>query len=286
MIISASRRTDIAAFYPDWFMRRLRAGLVQVRNPFNPKQIRTVSLRPQDVDALVLWTRNPAPLLPYARELEALRPVWLMTITAMPRALEPAVPKLAQALKLFRRLQKSVGTARVVWRFDPIFITDLSPPEECLARFERLATVLETPRVIVSFADIYAKVPRNIARLKPSWRFYEIDPAQQQALATELARIAAANGIQIQSCCEENLDAIPAGACIDGAWLNRVFDMRLEIKKDRHQRPACRCLPSVDIGAYNTCGHACVYCYATEQTPVNQNRWREQDPDALYLGRS
>lgn len=297
MIISASRRTDIPAFYPEWLRNRVRTGRVEVRNPFNPHQVKQVSLCPEDVDAIVLWTRNPAPLLPYLKEIEDLgltRHYWLMTLNAMPRRLEPAVPKPAQALKLLHELSRRVGPQRLVWRFDPVFLTDLTPPEEHLRRFEYLAARIgdAVQRVVISFADIYGKVPRNVARAGqdgPPIQFEDIhlSPQTLRELAAALAASARRYGLHVQSCAETlalNAEGVPPGKCIDAMELNRVFDLNLPARKDPGQRKLCGCTRSVDIGAYDTCLHGCVYCYATRHTPALRERWKRHDADQAWLG--
>jgi DNA repair photolyase len=282
MIISASRRTDIPAFYAKWLLQRLAAGYVEVRNPFNAKQVRRVSLAVEDVDAIVFWTRNPAPLLRHLDKLQAYQHVWLMTITGMARELEPAAPKLETAIDMFQRLCDCVGAERLIWRFDPIFISSLSSEADCLQRFAYLAERLSTSRVIISFADIYGKVPRNMKRLlgtEVSFSDLHQEPERIAKLAQALKSIAARHDMQIQSCAQ-HIPGIESGACIDGDWLRRVFDLSRPMRKDSGQRAACACVKSIDIGAYNTCGHACVYCYATEQTPANRAYWRSQPAGA------
>ena len=141
MLISASRRTDIPAFYADWFMNRLEAGFVLTRNPFNSRQIRRVELRPDAVEAIVFWTRNPTRLLPYLDRIDALgyRYYFQFTLTGYPRALERATPALPRAIRVFRHLSERLGPKRVIWRFDPILLTNLTPPAELLRLFAFLA---------------------------------------------------------------------------------------------------------------------------------------------------
>jgi hypothetical protein len=122
MIISASRRTDIPAFYAPWFMNRVRAGFCVVRNPFNPQQSTRVSLVPQDVDLIVFWTRNPKPLLPYLKELDSrgYRYYFLFTLLDYPSWLELSTPAVENSLECFKQLSELIGPQKVIWRYDPI----------------------------------------------------------------------------------------------------------------------------------------------------------------------
>ena len=125
MIISASRRSDIPAFHGDWFMEHLRRGEVAVRNPFRPAQAKTVSLKKQDVDAFVFWSRDPRPLLAHLPEIErgGYPYYFLLTLTGYPRLLEPGVPRRRGRDRFFRELAGRIGRRRVVWRYDPVLYT-------------------------------------------------------------------------------------------------------------------------------------------------------------------
>ena len=159
MIISASRRTDIPAFHAAWFLQAVREGSCRVANPFNPAQVSEISLRPEAVDALVFWTRNAAPLLPHLAELDArgYRYYFLYTLTGYPRVLEPGVPPREEALATMRRLAECLGPDRLIWRYDPIILTTITPPAYHAENFARLAATLRgaTSRVKISFFDEY-----------------------------------------------------------------------------------------------------------------------------------
>ena len=210
------------------------------------------------------------------------------------RRLEPAVPKPARALKLLHELSRRGGPERVVWRFDPGFLTDLTPAEEHLRRFEHLAARIgdAVQRVVISFADIYGKVPRNVARAGqdgPPLHFEDIHQTPQalRELAAALGASARRYGLRIQSCAEAldlGAEGVPPGKCIDAAELKRVFGLSLPARKDPGQRKLCGCVRSVDIGTYDTCLHGCVYCYATRHTKALHERWQAHDRDGACLG--
>ncbi|MBW1679710.1 MAG: DUF1848 domain-containing protein [Deltaproteobacteria bacterium] len=273
MIISASRRTDIPAFYSSWFMERIREGRVLVKNPFNPSQRKIVSLRPEDVDVIVFWTRNANPIQGHLKELDqrGFPYVFLYTITGYGPPLERHAPSLEEALETFKRLSQKIGPERVFWRFDPIIYISGKGEEWIAARFEKIARSLrnETARVIVSFLDFYKKVVKRLARLEEKNSLQVVDIINKKEIVrrisitlTELAR---RNNMKIYSCAEKvELESfgIKPGQCIDGELLNRIFGLKIRVEKDKKQRPQCRCTISQDIGEYNTCRYGCIYCYA------------------------
>lgn len=291
-IISASRRTDIPAFYADWFAARLRAGFVLVRNPFNAHSYRRVSLAPADVAAIVLWTRNPAPLLAHLPLLDSLGLAYYVhiTITGLGRPVERAVPDLATAIDSFRQLSQKLGPERVIWRFDPILLG--AGPLELAAhqrRFAHIAQALHghTTRVVISFADFYRKTRRNLAALAElAPRDILAEPAALAELAGFMARVAAEHGMRLQSCAEAvDLSAwgIGHGKCIDDSLLHALFGGNGPMARDRGQRGACGCVKSIDIGAYDTCLHGCAYCYATTNAMAAARNRRAHDPAAPVL---
>ncbi|MBI5017623.1 MAG: DUF1848 domain-containing protein [Deltaproteobacteria bacterium] len=278
MIVSASRRTDVPALYPEWLAGRLAAGFAAVPHPFDPRRLRRVDLRPApegELEALVLWTRNPSTLLAALPEWEArgVRTLWLVTITGYPRALEPAAPSTEAAVAAVRALARRVGPDRVAWRYDPVLVCPAAGLDGAWHRrnIRRLAAALDgsTRRCIVSLYDDYAKARRRLAAagfVAP----LALDGADARALeetlrlAADLAAETEALGIRMQSCCEELVGAaIGPGACIDAALLAQVWGLSAARGRDPGQRPACRCAPSVDLGVYDTCVHGCLYCYAT-----------------------
>ncbi|HSL92924.1 MAG TPA: DUF1848 family protein, partial [Candidatus Limnocylindrales bacterium] len=162
VIISASRRTDIPAFFPEWFSACLAAGRAEYRNPYSGRPL-AVSLRKDDVAAFVFWTRNPSPFLPALERLEreGFRSLFQFTLTGFSRELEPSVPAFEEAVSAFRRLSERIGPGRVLWRFDPLFPGE--PPDALVARFDRVSSSLSglTARCTVSIAHPYRKSLRT-----------------------------------------------------------------------------------------------------------------------------
>lgn len=275
MIISASRRTDIPAFYSEWFMNRIRAGYCTVPNPFNRSQVAVVPLQPADVDVIVFWTRNPRPLFPHLAELDrrGYRYYFQYTIMDNPRAIDPKSPPVEAAIATFRELAGLVGNERVIWRYDPIVLSEVTPVAFHAAAHARIAEALEgfTVRNVVSILDIYRKAQKRLAALSEVGIVVEevgpsAMPAHLAELLRTLAATAGARGMEIVSCAEE-LDlrryGIAPGKCVDDDYIARTFGLRVAGKKDPAQRNACGCVASKDIGMYDSCLFGCQYCYAT-----------------------
>ncbi len=267
MIVSVSRRCDIPAFAGAWFMERLRRGEVTVKNPFRPSRARTVSLKKEDVAALVFWSRDPRPFLPHLAAIDraGIPYYFLITATGYPAQLEPGVPSSEDAAGFFGELAALIGRRRVIWRYDPVLFSGATPFAFHVANFSRLAARLApfTSRAIVSFFDPYPKALRRLQKAGVAVETAAGSPAQQLDLLGRFAAVAARSGLEIQSCAEVAIAAgVSPGKCIDERLLNDLFGLGLAYRKDPAQRKLCLCQQSVDIGSYGACGHGCLYCYA------------------------
>jgi hypothetical protein len=290
-IISASRRTDIPAFYARWLVNRLRAGWALTYNPFNRRPV-IVSLRPQEVAGIVFWSKNFAPLLPHLREIRALgyRYFFLFTLTGLPRIFEPATPPVEEAVAVFRALARQHSPRHLVWRYDPILLTSLTDPDYHLRTFRELCRQLEdyTERCYLSFVDFYPKVRRRLqalARKEGIEIFLEPDPQLKRQLAQELAKLAANHGIAVFACCEDELlgPGIGKARCVDPELLAPLFELDPKSYPAKPTRPGCGCHESVDIGVYETCPHLCLYCYANTSERRVLSAYRQHDPAAPAL---
>jgi DNA repair photolyase len=286
VIISASRATDIPAFYSEWLMNRLRAGYAVWTNPFNRNSSQKVSF--EKTRAFVFWTKNPAPLMPHLDEIERMGYHYYFQYTLNDyerEGLEPGLPPLDERVETFRALAERVGKERVIWRFDPLLLSDDLTVEGLLARVKGVGDRIHasTERLVFSFADIdaYRTVKR---RLGGSYR--EFRPEEMRAFAEGLAALNRDWGLALATCAEEvDLSAygVTKNRCIDDLLLRRLFpdDPALTAflgpppqrdlfgrtvpakgLKDKGQRESCGCIRSKDIGAYSTCPHLCLYCYA------------------------
>ena len=285
MIISASRRTDIPTYYSEWFFNRLREGYVLVRNPMNARQISRISLSPEAVDGIVFWTKNPVPMLSRLGELEPYPYYFQFTLTAYGRDVEPNLPgKNGVLIPAFQELSRMAGRERVVWRYDPIFLSDRYTVEYHCRYFRVLAAKLGeyTEKCTVSFLDFYRSTARNMRSL----HIREMTAAQQREMMERFSEIAGEYGLYIDTCSEamslEDL-GVSHASCVDRERLERIGRYRLNVGRDRNQREECGCAASVDIGAYDTCGNGCLYCYATDSPPRAAERVRAHRPDSPIL---
>ncbi len=291
MIISASRRTDIAAFYTPWFMNRVRAGFCTVPNPMNRKQISEISLAPGDVDAIVFWTRDPRPLMPHLTELDerGFNYYFQFSLLGYPRLIDPKSPSPKIALTAFRQLAQCIGPERVIWRYDPIVFSQLTPPAYHEEQFARLAGELRgsTRLCVISVVDVYRKLQGRLQALADTPAAFGDIPCEKiHHLLERLAEIAEANGMEITSCAEaEDWSSwgVPSGKCVDAGLANRLFGLSLADKKDPSQREACGCILSRDIGMYDTCLFGCTYCYATTSFVRARAQFAGHDPDSPSL---
>lgn len=290
--MSASRRTDIPAFYSDWFVNRLREGFVLVRNPFRPHQVSRVSLKPETLDAIVFWTKNAQPMrenlkivdemgIPYAFQY---------TITPYSRDVERDVPDKEEICRNFQELSKKLGKQRVIWRYDPVILNTRFSVSWHTGMFEKMCRVLEnyTDTCIFSFADRYAKTERN-AKFLAIGAASDHEADLQEEIAGEFSGIASEHGMELKTCCEAgdfSRYGIGQASCIGKKLLANLLDTPFQVKPDRNQRSHCGCVESIDIGAYDTCRHGCVYCYATySQVRAQQNAERHDARSPLLIGR-
>lgn len=306
-VISASRRTDIPAFYTPWLLNRIRAGYCITTNPFSGRRDR-VSLDPADVVAFVFWTRNPAPLMPHLDELDArgFRYTFSVTITGYQRDLDASGPIPEAAVRAFRELSDRVGPRFVRWRYDPIVLTQEMNADYHRRAFERLSRALSgsTRECILSFLQLYRKNrPRMeqaaeagrfaygyipVGRVPPTRFGRVLEIEEMRALAADLGAIAASQGIRVLSCCNnllvQPLANVHPARCVDP---DLIAALRPSLQLDLQPgptRPDCGCAASRDIGAYNTCAHACAYCYATRDPATARAYLERHDPTAEFLG--
>lgn len=282
LIISASRATDIPAFYTDWFFRRLEKGYVRWRNPFSG-QDSYVSFG--NTRFIVFWSKNLAPLLPQLSTLKERGIGCYIQYTLNDyeaEGLEPNVPPLQQRIETFRRLVDVLGFGAVIWRFDPLILTDRITIDTLLEKIASIADALAgyAEKLVFSFADIesYKKVSRNLRQSGINYR--EWDEATMREFASRLSAMNGNNWDFRLATCAERIDLSEYGIghnrCIDPELISRLApdDAILQnslynAKTDSGQRKACGCILSKDIGAYNTCPHGCLYCYANRTIYAN-----------------
>jgi hypothetical protein len=291
VIISASRRTDIPAFYARWLLGRLRAGFCEVKNPFNAAQVTRVPLTPDEVSAIVFWTRDPRPLLPYLPEILAMghQPFFLVTCMDNPRALDPKCPGPDISIPTLAGLNAALP-GRITWRYDPIVLTEATPPDWHRRTFERLAAGLagHVSRVTVSLMEPYRKIARRLAVLADQGLAVRPpEPDTAVHLVTDLRDMAAAQGMTLATCSQPEIfeaAGISPGRCIDPDWIAEHIGAPVPPARDPHQRPRCGCARSKDIGAYDTCLFGCAYCYASANFDRARAVYARHDTRAASLG--
>ena len=280
IVISASRRTDIPAFYMPWFMEGIAKGFFEVINPFN-QRVRKVAATVQKVHTLVFWSKDFNLFLKegYGQKLQQLgyNLFFNFSINSESRLLEPYVPPLKKRLEQLDLLSTQFGAEAINWRFDPIcfYQHQNGHPMDNIGDFARIADRVADfgiTRCVSSFMDHYKKIDKRVAD-HPGLRF--IAPPMKQKVSTVLAleKLLAAAGIQLTLCCEkEVLAALPpystvkASACVPNDLFLKLYGGHLSLRKDSGQRTkaGCGCKVSVDIGSYTNhpCFHNCLFCYA------------------------
>ena len=276
MVVSVSRRCDIPRYQFKWFMNRINEGYVVAVNPFNANQQKRIPLLPlkegmdssEGVDLIVFWTRNPRNILNNADELErrGLRFYVMTTVTGYPIELEPGMIRTGKAIAAMKDLAQKTGPDRVIWRYDPVILSNLTDGDFHRKNFASLAQQLSgsVRRVIISIYDEYPKTKQRFDRLEKFGTLKLLDNTCPAELLADMAHMAGEAGMEIQSCAsKEDFSAygIKGGACIDGELIKKLWGIELS-GKDKNQRPCCLCGKSVDIGAYGLCAAHCTYCYA------------------------
>ena len=282
MIIQTGNRTDIPAFYAEWFANRLREGFVLVRNPFNPRSITRYTLDPSVVDLIVFCTKNPEPMLQYKDLLRPYRQYWFVTITPYGKNIEPNVPDKSAVMETFRKLSSIVGPDNICWRYDPVLIDAEWTLKRHVESFRTMCKTLAgtTKTAVISFIDLYEKVKRNFPEAKTV-------PFQTQFTLTKaFVEIGKEYGMVIRPCGESQAFSV-LGADCSGCMTQRVFEaavgQNLILPANPNNRKECACYITGDIGAYNTCGHFCRYCYANADRRAVMEAMKQHDPKSPLL---
>jgi len=289
-IISVSRRTDVPAFYGDWFMRRIEEGFAGVVNPFGGRKY-IVSLKPEDVVCFVFWSKNFSPLLEGLKVIHDMgyKFYFNYTVTALPDIFESDVER-QEAIEGLKQLSRTYSPQHINWRFDPIIISSVCDREFYIKAFEELASEFEglVERCYFSFVTEYGKVKRNFEELvrTSGIKIANCSTTFKINLANELSEIAKRHGMRMFSCCGDYLvnDEIQKGHCIDGSVIESLFYPEGFVHKEKPTRAQCGCTESSDIGTYDTCPHGCIYCYANVNKQRAVKSFGNHDKDSAFLG--
>ena len=282
MIINTGQRTDIPAFYSEWFANRLREGYVLVRNPYNPQRVARYRLTPDVVDLIGFCTKNPEPMLKYMNLLEPFGQFWYVTITPYGRDIEPHVPKKVTVLENFKALSDIIGPDRIGWRYDPIIITPDWPVERHIKAFDYMARELSgyTHTAVISFIDLYEKTKRNYPAVST------VDREDRITLGCAMVESARQCGMTTRPCAEGNeLAAYGAdcSGCMTIPMYEKALGQRLKVPNYSPARKEYACYLGGDNGAYNTCGHLCRYCYANYDAAAVKWNMERHDPKSPML---
>ena len=282
MIINTGMRTDIPAFYSKWLLNRIKEGYVCVRNPYYAHQVTKYSLDPKVVDCLAFCTKNPHPMLSHLKELDNYKQFWFVTITPYGKDIEPNVPDKKQVINDFKILSKHLGKNSVALRYDPIFFNKEFDINKHIRCFEKLLKELNgyTLDCTISFLDMYEKVKRNA----PDLRVPTL--AEQIEIAKAFAEIGKKNSITIHACCENEIlkdYGLDITGCMSKKIVEKAIGTNLNAPKNNSKRKMCNCLMGNDIGAYNTCGHLCKYCYANASANLVKENMKKHNPSSPFL---
>jgi hypothetical protein len=250
----------------------------------NYHQVSEVALTPDAIDCIVFWTKDPSKMLNNLDMLTEFRYYFQVTINAYDKTIERNVPPLDTVVQSFQALSRKLGRDKTIWRYDPILLTDEMDMEKHIRNFEMLSEKLEgyTDLCIISFIDIYTKIERNMNSIACQ----TIREDQMLKLGGQIFKTGQKHGIQIKACSEKmDLSSVGIGhaKCIDDQLISKITGRSILAKKDKNQRESCGCVESVDIGAYNTCRHGCLYCYANHSDISVKNNLLRHDPNSPML---
>lgn len=284
MIINTGGRTDTVNYYCDWLLKRLEEGYVYSRNPLFQNKITKYELSPDKVDALIFCSKDYTPILSHIGEIAANYNIFChYTITAYGKDVEPGVPNIDKAMDTLIQLSSIVGKEKLAWRYDPVLLTEKYTIETHLETFEYMAEKISgyVSSCIFSFVEMYKKLFVNMPELIP------LTDADKNELAQGLGAIAAKYHLSVQTCGtngDYSMYGIKASGCITSSILEQANGCKFK-KNTSHKgmREGCHCIPSRDIGAYDTCLSGCRYCYAVKSQDAVKRNYKLHDKNSPLL---
>lgn len=282
MILNTGLRTDIPGFFSEWFYNRIDEGFLYVRSPYAKNRIYSYKLSPELIDCIIFCTKNPKPMFENLDKIDKFNQYWHITITPYEKEIEPNVPPADEVIESFKYLSSKLGKEKVSLRYDPIFINEKYTLERHAESFEYLLNSLSdyTTEAIISFIDLYEKTKRNF----PSAN--EVNEDERLTIGKEFAKIGKKNNINIKTCVEgTELDrfGIDSNGCMTKEVIESAINKGLNIPKQKARNGECYCLLNNDIGAYNTCNHGCLYCYANSNKGLVKRNLRLHNPKSPIL---
>ena len=282
-IISASRRTDIPALYGDWFMKHLEEGEFYTRNPYNNKQLSHITFNKEDIDCIVLWTKNPIPFMKHIEKLKEYPFYFQFTLTPYSKKIEPNLPEKKWLIAAFKELSEKTNK-QVIWRYDPIIFTPQLTVDYHKEIFSKMAELLKgyTDRCVISFVDNYDSTKMQYDSISD----YKHNAALLEDIGTYIANEGRKNGMTVYTCAETidyGKTGLTRGRCIDPDYIRQICGYPIKASKDSSQRGSCNCVESIDIGVYNSCTNGCRYCYATRNNSLVPITIKQYDLDSPIL---
>jgi hypothetical protein len=271
-VISASRRTDIPAFYLDWFIEQIKRGYAVTANPFYPQQRKKISLHPDEVEWIVFWSRNYQIMLNKKKDFSNYNLFFIFTI--LPKSdLEKSGIPLLSALEQLEQLSEHYGPERINWRYDPLIYWQEDNKIETnhtIEKFEYLCQRISSfkiNRCYFSFAHPYKKFIDRMRLKFPNRKLIRLNTQKEREIISKMVDISEKYDIRLYSCSNDALLTIPKvkkGHCIDGELLNKLTGKKIVSEAKQPSRANCGCTKSVDIGSYteHPCHFGCIYCYA------------------------
>ena len=283
MILFVSGRTDIPAFYSEWFINRIKAGYIDVRNPFYPKLINRIMI--DDVDLFYFCTKNPIPIIDKIKEIN--KPVYFhITLSGYKKDIEPNVPDKTKIIEAIKKLATTIGKDNIAIRYDPVFINDKYTIDYHIKAFEKICTLLEgnISKIIISFIDDYKNVRNNIDTLK----YKELTEEDYEKIGINFSKIAEEHGLYVHTCFEKR-DLVEYGfikdECLSKELAYKLTGKEFKEKMKSRKGSLCNCVKMTDIGVYNTCNHMCKYCYANfDEKKVKDNIKKHNPHSSLLIG--
>ncbi len=270
-IISASRKTDIPSQYSKWFFERLHEGYTIIEDPEGSNDLYQLPLTPNEVDGIVFWTKNPSPMLDRLEELKGFAYYFQFTVTGYDKKIEPNIPdKDTVIIPTFKKLAKIIGPEKVIWRYDPIILSQDYNIDYHIKQFSHLAESLEgyTEKCIIGFLATYDHILRSLEDIG----IQEPDLKQKRNIAKALAEKASQHGIALETCKMEADFAdlgIGYAHCVDDHLFEKILGKPLDMDD---QRLEAGCVSSIDIGLCNTCKNGCRYCFANFEQQQNTQK--------------
>ena len=282
MILNVSGRTDIVAFYTEWFINRYKSGFVDVRNPFNPKLVSRINFK--DVDLILFCTKNPIPILKYIKKID--KPIiFHVTLTPYAKDIEPNVPSKGTLIESIKKLSNIIGIDNICIRYDPIFLSEKYNIEYHKKMFNKLCISFNgyVKKIIVSFIDDYKNVRKNNNILK----IRSFTNNDYKEIGISFSESARNNNMTVQTCFEDNNlveYGFVKGECLSHELAFKLTGKTFNSWKARKEKK-CNCVEMVDIGVYNSCKHFCKYCYANyDEEKVINNYKLHNSNSSLLIG--